>query len=61
MTRKPDLQSPESILARIRNQKRPGQTTRNAQAGSPWNGSWPGSPRAAIESNSSSKAASSSI
>ena len=31
MTRKPDLQSPESILARIRNQRRPGQTTRNAQ------------------------------
>jgi len=31
MTRKPDLQSPESVLAKVRNQARPGQTPHNAQ------------------------------
>lgn len=31
MTRKPDLQSPESVLARVRNQARPGLTPHNAQ------------------------------
>jgi hypothetical protein len=31
MTRKPDLQSPESVLAKVRNQARPGLTPHNAQ------------------------------
>ena len=31
MTRKPDLQSPESVLAKVRNQARPGQTPHIAQ------------------------------